>query len=166
LLDVNPAESVHTAGANPPDFILTRGESRTAFAWTPDGRSLVFVGRTGDRMQLYVRALDREESRPLPGTEDAQVPTVSPDGRWIVFYANRALRRVSLAGGPVGVIGPLHGPPDRLAWARDGAIFCGGRTIRQIGPQGTTDVTRLRSRRRLRRSRRATAPFVAWVDRA
>jgi serine/threonine protein kinase/WD40 repeat protein len=63
-------------------------------ALTPDGKTLVYSGS-----KLFVRYLDRDEIRVIPGTEDARYPFVSPDGRSVGFFADRKLKTVSLAGG-------------------------------------------------------------------
>ena len=68
------------------------GGSATALAWTPDGRALVFVGRKGGVQQLYLRRLDAPEATPLAGTEGAQMPAVSADGRWLAFWAGGAVK--------------------------------------------------------------------------
>jgi serine/threonine-protein kinase len=125
LLDVGPAEELN-AGGRSTTSLSTPGGSRTALAWTTDGRSLVFVGRQGGVQRLYVRALDGEEARVLEGTEGAQVPAVSPEGRWVVFWANGAIRRVPLAGGPVAVV--VEGvpyTPTGIACGEDGRLFYG-----------------------------------------
>jgi serine/threonine protein kinase len=77
LLDVQPSGEVNSGGWGEP---WTLAGSRTALTWTPDGRALVFVGVREGRRQLYVRELDRDEARPLAGTEGAQALAVSPDG--------------------------------------------------------------------------------------
>jgi Tol biopolymer transport system component len=126
LLDVGPAEEVN-AGGYIATWLRTPGGSRTALAWTTDGRSLVFVGRQGGVQRLYVRALDGEEARVLEGTEGAQVPAVSPDGQWVAFWANGAIRRVPLAGGPVAVVVEgVRGTPTGIACGEDGRLFYGG----------------------------------------
>jgi serine/threonine-protein kinase len=143
-LDVAPADSAQTGGVMPPAGIVTRAGSRTAFDWTPDGRSLVFAGQKGGDLQLYVRSLASSEAELLPGTQGGQVPVVSPDGKWVIFYAHRAIRKIPLHGGPVEVLASdLHGPPDRLAVMTDGRVFYGQNApvIRQIGPSGTSDLT-------------------------
>jgi serine/threonine-protein kinase len=66
----------------------------------PDGSYLVYAAtETGRRTQLYLRALDKFDSTPIAGTEGASAPFISPDGRWIGFYANGLLQRVSIEGG-------------------------------------------------------------------
>jgi eukaryotic-like serine/threonine-protein kinase len=114
-LDVRPAEELR-----PPPY---PAGSRTALAWTPDGRILVFVGRHGGINQLYVRALDSDEARPLKGTEWAQAPAVSPDGQWVAFWADRAIRRVPISGGPVVDLASVVDPPLGLVWGDEGLFF-------------------------------------------
>ena len=67
---------------------------------SPDGMRLVFVAlERGGGTQLFLRALDRFEATAIPNTNGASAPFFSPDGRWVGFYANGALNRVSLDGG-------------------------------------------------------------------
>jgi Tol biopolymer transport system component len=60
-----------------------------------DGRQLVFRASDG----LYLRDLSVLESRKLPGTEGAQYPSFSPDGKRIAFFAGGQLRIATLGGG-------------------------------------------------------------------
>jgi eukaryotic-like serine/threonine-protein kinase len=69
-------------------------------AVSPDGTRLVYAAvERGGRTQLFVRPLDRFESTAIPGTEGGSAPFFSPNGRWIGFYANGMLQRVSVDGG-------------------------------------------------------------------
>jgi len=66
-----------------------------------DGRRLAFTAAGPDgQTRLYIRSLDAMEPRALPGTEDADAPFFSPDGRAVGFFAGKKLKRVDLAGGP------------------------------------------------------------------
>jgi serine/threonine protein kinase len=122
LLDVRPAEELNAGGVST-EWLPTPGGSRTALAWTPDGQFLVFVGRQGGIQRLYARPLDGEESRPLEGSEGAQAPAVSPDGRWVAFWASGVIRRVPLAGGPVATVAEgVRAPPWGIAWGADGRL--------------------------------------------
>jgi len=68
---------------------------------SPDGTMLAYSGRSAEgAVELWVRALDEAEARPLPGTDDAQYPFWSPDSRRIGFFANGKLRVVEAVGGP------------------------------------------------------------------
>jgi len=69
-------------------------------AVSPDGTRLVYAAvERGGRTQLFMRPLDRFDSTAIPGTEGGSAPFFSPDGRWVGFYANGTLQRVSIDGG-------------------------------------------------------------------
>jgi Tol biopolymer transport system component len=74
-------------------------------ALSSDARLLAFVAAdaSGDR-QLWVRALDGAEARPLAGTSGASDPFFSPRGDEIAFFSGGQLKRVPSAGGPVTVV--------------------------------------------------------------
>jgi serine/threonine-protein kinase len=87
-----------------------------------DGSKLVY--RTGGR--LYMRALDRFDAQPIPGTEGARTPFFSPDGAWLGFVRGPALVKVPIAGGPPVKIADALGAGG-ATWGRDGrVIFAGG----------------------------------------
>jgi eukaryotic-like serine/threonine-protein kinase len=69
-------------------------------ALSPDGNTLVFVGFRAGSGPLYRRSLGRLDAEPIPGTDGASVPFFSPDGRWVGFFLDGRIRKVSLAGGP------------------------------------------------------------------
>jgi TolB protein len=59
-------------------------------SWTPDGK-LVYASRTGENWDIWTSNADGSAARQL--TSDAftdQQPTVSSDGRYIVFQSNRS----------------------------------------------------------------------------
>ena len=85
-----------------------------------DGTHLVYVAAAEG--QLMVRAIDQLDAVPLPGITGARNPFLSPDGRWIGFYAGDDFREVPIAGGAPVTLCP---PP----WARRGARV-GDRTTR------------------------------------
>jgi DNA-binding winged helix-turn-helix (wHTH) protein len=73
----------------------------SVFDLSPRGDRLVFVGRetSSPHTRLYLRSLDSDAVRPLPGTEDAVGPFFSPDGETVAFFREHRLMRVTLAGG-------------------------------------------------------------------
>ena len=69
-------------------------------ALSPDGRRLAFVATTADgRDLLWTRALDSLESRALEGTDGANYPFWSPDGRFLAFFAGGKLKKIEATGG-------------------------------------------------------------------
>ena len=64
-------------------------------ALSPDGKTLVYAGNA-----LFIRSLERDEIKPIPGTDGGISPFFSPDGRWIGFFADGKLKKVSVDGGP------------------------------------------------------------------
>jgi len=69
-------------------------------ALSPDGKLLAYVAATdGGTTGLYLRPLDELEARAIPQTEGASTPFFSPDGRWLGFYADGTLKKLSVAGG-------------------------------------------------------------------
>ena len=55
--------------------------------------------------QLYLRAMDTLEARPVPGTEGAVGPFFSPDGQWLGFFGGGKLKKVSVSGGAAVPLG-------------------------------------------------------------
>jgi eukaryotic-like serine/threonine-protein kinase len=96
-------------------------------AFSPDGRTLAYTVTGPDRVtRLHVRSLDAIQSRTLPGTENAEHPFWSADGRSLAFAtiggAPSQLRRIDLASGTThaltAVVGPWHG-----TWNQEGTIL-------------------------------------------
>jgi Tol biopolymer transport system component len=93
------------------------------FALSPDGRALVFVASGDGPQQLWLRALDSTEARPIPGTEGAEYPFWSPDSRSIGYFAARTLYRIERSGGAPQILANLVGPGNGGAWSADGIIL-------------------------------------------
>jgi len=83
----------------PPGQQLAGLESGPAMALSPDGTHLAYVARQSGNQQLYLRPMDSEEVKPIPGTEGAVNPFFSPDGQWVGFFAGGNLKKVSVSGG-------------------------------------------------------------------
>jgi len=89
-------------------------------ALSNDGAELAFVGG-GDNPRLYVRPMEELEATALPGTKGASSPFFSPDGKWIGFFADGKLKKVTVTGGePITL---CDAPTNRGgAWLPDGTI--------------------------------------------
>jgi Tol biopolymer transport system component/predicted Ser/Thr protein kinase len=94
------AEAI-TVSATRSEIPAPPGTSVGSIALSPDGRRLVFVGRSGRTSQLWVRLLDAVAAQPIPGTNGADYPFWSPDGQSLGFFADGKLKRVEVTGGDV-----------------------------------------------------------------
>ncbi|HEY6931663.1 MAG TPA: protein kinase, partial [Thermoanaerobaculia bacterium] len=102
-----------------------------------DGTKLVFIVDRDGRRQLEVRARDRIDPRPVPGTDGASSPFLSPDGQWIGFFADGKLKKVPLEGGVAVVL--ADAPNNRGGvWLSDDSIV--------YSPDFTSGLMRVSSR--------------------
>ena len=68
-------------------------------ALSPDGSQVAFVSVRDRKQQIYLRPFDSAEVKPLPGTEGAENPFFSPNGKSLGFFSDGKLMKVSLDGG-------------------------------------------------------------------
>ena len=108
----------------PAGVTLRSGPFNPSMVFSPDGKRLVLAVR-GDKARLHVRALDRPQSEPIPGTEFGNNPFFSPDGEWLGFFSQRVLKKVALAGGAPLVVCEVPPITQGGAWAPDGWIYFG-----------------------------------------
>jgi serine/threonine-protein kinase len=123
-LRVTPAERLD-AGGKHPSVVLPAAGARTALEWSPDGRTLAFIGVQAGVRRVYLRDLSSAEARPVAGTEGAGAFAFSPDGESVAFWADGAIKRVAVRGGPVVELSrhvDLYG----LAWGRSRIVVAGG----------------------------------------
>jgi len=104
------------------------GLEQPAVALSPDGNHLVYVANRGGTQQLYLRAMDSLEARPVPGTEGAVNPFFSPDGQWLGFFAGGKLKKVSVSGGAAQTLGDAVNPRG-ASWGSQGMIVFAPRTV-------------------------------------
>jgi Tol biopolymer transport system component/tRNA A-37 threonylcarbamoyl transferase component Bud32 len=70
-------------------------------AISPDGTKLVYIGPAESGTRLWLREHDKLRPTPIPGTDGADSPFFSPDGKQLGFIRNgRTVRVLSLEGGP------------------------------------------------------------------
>jgi serine/threonine-protein kinase len=117
-----PSSPVRAVAALPTDGTMWF-EDGVSLAFSRDGGTLAWVGGSGSARRLWVRAADQLDGRPLPGTEGATNPFFSPDGQWLGFFDDGALKKVSVSGqnAPVAItIATDRGRGG--AWGEDGTI--------------------------------------------
>lgn len=73
-------------------------------AISPDGTRIVYAAGTTDASWLYVRRMDQFSATPIPGTDGAHGPFISPDGRWVAFFADGKVKKVEIDRGDPQVI--------------------------------------------------------------
>jgi serine/threonine protein kinase/Tol biopolymer transport system component len=121
-----PSRSVVRAALPPPEdvafYSLQVEGGRPALS--PDGKQLVFTGRhkTGAVM-LWLRRMDLQTSKALPGTEGAGHPFWSPDSRSIAFFADGKMKRIEADGTSLKTICDAGLSPRGGAWNPDGVII-------------------------------------------
>ena len=102
---------------------------RPAIAISHDGRFIVYCaieGPPGPKAapRLFLRRLDRSEATPIAGTAGGINPFLSPDDRWVGFWADGILKKVPVAGGVAtdlcGVV-RIYG----ASWGEGGILFNG-----------------------------------------
>jgi serine/threonine-protein kinase len=97
-------------------FTLDTGQALLSASWhqfgglavSRDGQRLAWVASDGKVDRLYQRRMDSLETRALPESAGASNPFFSPDGRWIGFFADRMLKKVSVEGGAPVTLAPAH----------------------------------------------------------
>jgi Tol biopolymer transport system component len=101
----------------------------TASAVSPDGKYIVFrVATANQAPALWLRPLDSLEGTRIAGTDGADFPFWSPDGREIGFLAVGKLKRVDLNGNAPIVIADAQDTDTAMSggsWSRAGNILFG-----------------------------------------
>ena len=110
----------------PSAMLTTNAALGTNLALSPDGRMLVhaIVGDNG-ASRLMLRPLDEANGRAIPGTDGAQQPCFSPDGRWVAYLVGNVVWKVQVTGGAPVMVGPTGVGPVGMSWAPNGSILVG-----------------------------------------
>lgn len=105
---------------------------RRAVDISPDGKTIVYVSmdNTG-ASYLNVRPIGEERVSRLPGTKGAFSPFFSPDSKWIAFFSDDKLIKISIDGNVTEILtqsaNPIDGiwsEDDRITWmANEGSSF-------------------------------------------
>jgi len=88
---------------------------------SPDGHTIVYRTQAAGSSMLYRREADQLVPRAIGGTEGAVLPFLSPDGKWVAFFAGSQLKKAPIDGGPPATIarvtesmGASWGPHDLI----------------------------------------------------
>jgi Tol biopolymer transport system component len=124
-----------------PDLLTSR-----TLAMSPDGTRVVYGSVLGNPLRVHV--FDRLDPEPLPGTEGASSPAISPDGQWVAYFDQpvRMLKRVSIRGGPVSNIARTDGLLAGLSWSgNDALVFATERSdgLFRVAASGAAEPERL-----------------------
>ena len=112
--------------------------TRTAMAISRDGLFVIYSAVKAnpgpqDKPLLYLRRFDRREAKPISGTEGAECPFLSPDDRWVGFWAEGKLSKVSVEGGVPLPLCDLA-MPFGASWASDKGSYL--RTLQTLASSG------------------------------
>jgi len=108
-----------------------RGASavRYGFALHPAGTGLVLMDSVDGTTALFFKPNDAIDPTQLAGTAGGFSPFFSPDGRWVGFFADGSVKKVSLTGGGGGAVTLASGANPSAptgAWSNDGLIYFPG----------------------------------------
>ena len=101
--------------------VANSGGARVAIS--PDGRRMVYSGPAEGGTRLWLRSLDQLAATPISGTEGAQSPFFSPDGKRVGFIKGGTVVRIaSLEGAPTVT---LTDKANSTAgdWGSDGYVY-------------------------------------------
>ena len=104
----------------------------TTVVISPDGTRLVFPVKSPDGKQiLATRLLDETKPALLSGTENGRDPFFSPDGKWIGFFVDGKMKKISVQGGAPVVL--CDAPNARGAsWGENGNVLAALNTSRAL----------------------------------
>jgi serine/threonine-protein kinase len=105
-------------------------------AVSPDGTRIAYVSN----LRLHIRSMDAVEERAIPALQEIAVstPTFSPDGKSIVFYSDRTLKKITIDGaGPVVTLCRIEGELAGMSWGPSGVVFGqGANGVMRVSPDG------------------------------
>jgi len=89
---------------------------------SPDGKYIAYIGTKNGSSQIFLRSITDFNMISLEETEGADNPFFSPDGKWIAFFSNGKLKKISVNGGTPETL--CDAPGDRGGyWADNGKIY-------------------------------------------
>ncbi|MCZ6602359.1 MAG: protein kinase, partial [Planctomycetota bacterium] len=125
---IDPEETITTGSLSPVRFGIDSPEDSGQVVLrnpiiSPDGTTLVYSGLSGETERLYMRSLDELDSHAIAGTEGGTLPFLSPDGRWVGFFAGGKIKKVSIQGGQPMVVCDASSTSPGASWGPNGSIM-------------------------------------------
>ena len=123
------------------------GANWKMLAVSPSGSHYAFLAEDSTARRLYVMS-SAGSPRVIEGSEWAMYPIFSPDGRSLAYFADDAIWRVDVEGGPAVRIGPSSGAVIGAAWTHEDQLiftrgYRGGLSIVPSAGGGATELTTL-----------------------
>ena len=130
-----------------------------------DGQLAVYVGQhSAGRNGLLLRPMDDIRSRPLPGTEGADGPFFSPDGRWVGFIRGNQIYKTSVEGGTPQLLATAPGTFNGASWSSMGGIVTTGNAAGMFLIPESGGPLRQLSRPDTSRGEQAQGAPVVWDE--
>ncbi len=108
----------------PSTMLISNAGIGTNVAVSRDGSMVAYaLADSTGTSQLYVRPLSERDARVIPGTDGAQQPCFSPDGKWIAYFVGTTVRKVRTAGGTPVQVGDAGAPSIGISWSASGLII-------------------------------------------
>ena len=104
-----------------PDAATLTLAFRPAVVLAANGSAAAFVAASGGIDRVYVRTRSDVVARLIPGSERGTGPTLSPDGKWVAFFAAGAIRTAPIDGEAttIATATDVRG----MSWSDDGTLF-------------------------------------------
>ena len=106
----------------PQGEIIGMDDRGSAVAFSPDGTKLVYFSKKDNKSLLYLQNMDEFDAGPIADTENGSAPFFSPDGKWVGFFADGYLKKVSIQGGASQIICEARFGQEG-SWAQDNSII-------------------------------------------
>src|SRR5262249_26359757 len=106
---------------------------------SPDGRAIAYQVNDQGKPHMWIRPLESDQGRALPGTEGGFFPFWSPDSRSLGFFAEGKLKRIEIAGGPARILADASNARGG-AWSPNGTIIFNATSsgpLSRISPDGS-----------------------------
>ncbi len=120
---------------NPPGVEVQSGLTQ-AFALSPDGTRIAFVGVRDGIRRVFVRSVAEPEVAEVPGTVGVNSVTFSPDGTAVVFISAASLMTFQFGDSATRVLPATGDATGGLDWGTQGIVFQKQNAIWFVDPKG------------------------------